>query len=143
MSELALPVLLAGALAGSCFGVAWRAYRRAGAARDAAARSEADALEARLAEKELGLRLRLARRNVQALGRAALFGGTGLAFWQYAAGGAQPLVAAQAFLLGFAGWVGCGELHRRLGSLADSWRAAVERGQRRGRQGVDPSSGTR
>ncbi len=103
---------------------------------------DADPLERRLAEAELNLELNLARRNVQALGRAALFGGAGLAFWAVATGQlvTRPIAMWGSFALGLVGWGGCRELHRRIGSLAESWRAAINR--RRRRQGVDPSERT-
>ena len=95
-----------------------------------------------MAEAELNLELKLARRNVQALGRAALFGGAGLAFWAVATGQlvARPLAMWGSFGLGVVGWGGCRELQRRIGSLAESWRHTTNR--RRRRQGVDPSERT-
>ena len=102
-------------------------------------------MERRLAEAELNLELNLARRNVQALGRAALFGGAGLAFWAVATGQlvTRPIAMWGSFALGLAGWGGCRELHRRIGSLAESWRAATNASnRRRQRQGVDPSERT-
>jgi hypothetical protein len=85
--------------------------------RQFASPSDADELELRLAEKEQKLALQLARRNVEALGRAALFGGTGCAVWELTGGSAHYLRAGVAFGLGFVGWAACGEVHRRIGSL--------------------------
>jgi hypothetical protein len=136
--------LLAGVLSALCLWFAWRAYRRTstiqrGALQSGreAGHSEEDALELRLAEKELNLELSLAARTVKALGRAALFGGTGLAIASIASGAyrTEPRAALGAFALGLVGWGGCRELERRIGLLADSWRS--ETNQRRKRQGVD------
>lgn len=133
--------MLAGILSALCLWFAFRAYQRC---RAIASRSgallgsdEEDPLEARLAERELNLELNLAGRTVKALGRAALFGGTGLAIWFVATGAlsSEPRLPYQAFALGLLGWGGCRELQRRIGSLADSWRSATN--QRRRRQGVD------
>jgi hypothetical protein len=81
--------------------------------------SESDVLELKLAEREQKLELGLARRNVEALGRAALFGGTGCAVWELTGGSAHYLSAGVAFGIGVIGWMACSELHRRIGSLAD------------------------
>ena len=97
---------------------------------------ENDELEQRLAEKERRLVLGLSRRTVLALGRASLFGGTGLGVWALTGGSTHYLDAGAAFGLGLVGWAGCGEVHRRLGSLAD-----LQGGPRR-RQGVDQSERT-
>jgi hypothetical protein len=97
---------------------------------------EADAFEQRLAEKELRLVLGLGRRSVLAIGRASLFGGTGLGVWALTGGSAHYLEATVAFGLGLASWAGCGEAQRRIGSLADSLRAMPRR------QGVDRSERT-
>ena len=104
--------------------------------------ADSDPLEARLAERELNLELNLARRNVQALGRAALFGGTGLAFWGLASGEllTHPMALYRSLGLGLVGWGGCRQLRHRIGSLADSWRASTNRKRRL--QGVDPSERT-
>ena len=104
--------------------------------------TETDPVEAGLLERELNLELNLARRNVQALGRAALFGGTGLAFWGLASGEllAHPLGLWRSFGLGLVGWGGCRQLRQQIGSLADSWRAATNRKRRL--QGVDQSRST-
>jgi hypothetical protein len=135
--------LLAGILSALCLWFAWSAYRRCSRIQSGAASAQTDdPLEQRLAERELNLELNLATRTVQALGRASLFGGTGLAIWFVATGALQsePLLAYQAFGFGLVGWGGCRELQRRIGSLADNWRAAVNRARRR--QGVDPSKRT-
>jgi hypothetical protein len=136
--------LLAGILSALCLWFAFRAYRRCRAihAGLVGSEAEADPLEERLAERELNLQLNLARRNVQALGRAALFGGTGLAFWGLAGGelSAHPMALFRSFGLGLVGWGGCRHLHYRIGSLADSWRASINRKRRL--QGVDPSERT-
>jgi hypothetical protein len=137
--------VLAGILSALCLWFAWRAYRRcraihSGLVATEATEVEADPVEERLAESELNLELNLARRNVQALGRAALFGGTGFAFWGLASGDllTHPLGLWRSFGLGLLGWGGCRQLRYQIGSLADSWRAA----RRRRRQGVDPSERT-
>jgi hypothetical protein len=134
--------LLAGILSGLCLWFAWRAYQRCskihrGALSLTRAEPE-DPLEERLAERELNLELNLAGRTVKALGRASLFGGTGLAIWFVATGAltSESRVAYQSFAFGLVGWGGCGEFQRRIGSLADAWRAAIN--LRRQRQGVDP-----
>jgi hypothetical protein len=95
-----------------------------------------DPFEQRLADKELRLVLGLGRRSVLGVGRAALFGGTGLGVWALTGGSTHYLEAAVAFGLGFASWAGCGEAHRRIGSLAESVRVSPRR------QGVDPSERT-
>jgi hypothetical protein len=134
--------LLAGILSAFCFWFSWRAFRRCRAIHGGMIQVEADPLERRLAEAELNLELNLARRNVQALGRAALFGGAGLAFWAVATGQlvTRPIAMWGSFALGLLGWGGCRELHRRIGSLAESWRDTTNRQRRR--QGVDPSERT-
>lgn len=134
--------MLAGILAAFCLWFSWRAYRRCVAIHGGALVTDADPLEQRLAEKELNLELNLARRNVQALGRAALFGGTGLAFWGLASGDlpAHPLQLSCSFGLGVVGWGGCRQLQQKIGSLADSWRATANRKRRL--QGVDQSERT-
>ncbi len=106
---------------------------------------ESEPLEQRLAEAELNLELNLARRNVQALGRVALFGGAGVAFWAVATGQlvTHPITIWGSFALGLVGWVGCRELHRRIGYLAESWRASTNATNRSRRlQGVDQSERT-
>jgi hypothetical protein len=92
-----------------------------------------DPLEQRLAEKERRLVFGLARRNTLAMGRASLFGGTGLGVWVLTGGSTYYPQAGAAFGLGLLGWALCGEFHRRIGSLADS----VSKSRRR--QGVDQS----
>ena len=89
--------------------------------------AETDELEKRLAEKEQALAFTLGVRNVKALGRAALFGGTGCAVWELTGGSAHYLMAGGAFGLGLFGWAGCGELERRIGSLAGARRALRKR----------------
>jgi hypothetical protein len=134
--------LLAGILAALCLVVAWRAYARCRSIERGASAAEIadDELEQRLADKELNLELNLAGRTVKALGRASLFGGTGLAIWFYATGSfaTQPELAFGSFSFGLVGWGGCRELQRRIGSLAESWREQVKRRRAAGwRQGVD------
>jgi hypothetical protein len=129
--------LLAGVLSALCLWFAWRAFRRC---REIEARGrvvEADPVEARLAEEDLNLELNLAFRNVKALGRVALSGGAGAAFWVVASGQlvASPIALWGSLGLGVLGWGGCRELQRRIGSAAESWRAATNRKRRR--QGVD------
>ena len=134
--------MLAGILSALCLWFSWRAFRRCRAIHGGMVEEEPDPLERRLAEAELNLELNLARRNVQALGRAALFGGAGVAFWAVATGQlvTRPSAMWGPFAFGLIGWGGCRELHRRIGSLADSWRDAANR--RRRRQGVDQSERT-
>jgi hypothetical protein len=98
--------------------------------------AEDDPLEQRLAEKEQNLVVGLGKRSVLALGRASLFGGTGLGVWGLTGGSAHYLEAAAAFGLGLVGWATCGEAHRRIGSLADARRKPKRR------QGVDQSERT-
>jgi len=116
--------------------VAVRTLARCGAVVRSPAADENDELEQRLAEKERRLVLGLGRRNVLALGRASLFGGTGLGVWGLTGGSAHYLEAGAAFGLGLVGWAGCGEAHRRIGSMADG-RLGTKR-----RQGVDQSERT-
>ena len=87
--------------------------------RHVAAQSENDELELKLAAKEQKLELALARRNVEALGRAVLFGGTGCAVWELTGGSTHYLTAGVAFSLGLVGWVVCAEVHRRIGALGE------------------------
>jgi len=138
--------LLAGILAALCLWFSWRAFRRCSTIHGGALEPELadDPLELRLAERQLNLELNLAGRTVKALGRVALFGGTGLAIWFYATGAfkEQPLIAFSSFAFGLLGWGGCREFLRRIGSLADSWRSATEAKRRRRRQGVDQSRTT-
>jgi hypothetical protein len=145
----------AGALSALCSWFSWRAFqgcraieqgaRSAGDADPLNAPHENDELELALLARERKLQLGLAKRNVQALGRVALFGGTGLSFLAFSGGGEYDLLhlrpALLAFGAGMLGWAACGEIHRRVGSLADSWRAANAK-SRRPRQGVDPSERT-
>ncbi|HVY27665.1 MAG TPA: hypothetical protein VHB79_14020 [Polyangiaceae bacterium] len=136
--------MLAGILAALCLWFSWRALRRCRAIHGGTLQAELedDPLELRLAERELNLELNLAGRIVKGLGRTSLFGGTGLAIWSYATGAfaTQPVLTFASFALGLAGWGGCREFHRRIGSLADSWRSETNR--RRRRQGVDQSAAT-
>jgi hypothetical protein len=135
----------AGALSALCLWFSWRALRRcraiesrpeSNAVRGEAVSTQEDELELELLAREQNLELGLAKRNVRALQRAALFAGTGLSFWALTGGrGHDLLLAGEAFAAGLAGWAACGELHRRIGSVADSWRGATNR--RRRRQGVD------
>jgi hypothetical protein len=139
-----LLLLGAGLLSGLCLWSSWRVFRRgrqivAGVADDSAL--DDDPLEKSLLERELNLELNLGLRRAQAFGRAALFGGTGLAFGALTGGRGYDLVAGGAFALGLLGWAGCGELQRRIGSMAGTWRAETNR--RRRRQGVDQSGRTR
>ncbi len=91
--------------------------------------AEDDELERRLLARERSLELTLAGRSVQVLGRSSLFGGTGAAVWELSGGSSHYLGASVAFGLGFVGWTGCGELGRRIGSLAGSLpRTARARG---------------
>jgi hypothetical protein len=48
-----------------------------------------------------------------------LFAGTGCAVWELTSGSSHYLPAGVAFILGFVGWAGAGEVERRIGSLAD------------------------
>jgi hypothetical protein len=135
-------LLAAGILSALCLWFSWRAFGRCREIHGGTVELTPDPLERRLAEAEQNQELNLARRNVQALGRAALFGGAGLAFWAVASGQlvTRPIAMWGSFALGMVGWGGCRELHRRIGSLAESWRHATN--QRRRRQGVDPSERT-
>jgi hypothetical protein len=127
-------LLGAALLSAFCAWFSWRALRRCREIQSATALAD-DALEQNLVEREQNLAFNLAKRNVQALGRTALFGGTGLAFFALTGGREYDLVAGEAFGVGFAGWTICAELQRRVGSLADMWRSETNR--RRRRQGVD------
>jgi hypothetical protein len=122
-----LTLLLAGGLSACAIGISLRALARcrslSQAARLPGSDAELDELERRLAEREATLELGLSTRNVLALGRASLFGGTGCAVWELTGGSAHYLLAGGAFGLGLAGWAGCGEVHRRVGYLAGSRRA--------------------
>ena len=122
-----------------CVGSAWRALRRC----TSIERSEldpGDALELSILERERNLEFNLAGRKVQVLGRVALFGGTGLGIAALTGGREYDIVAGVAFLCGVASWSICAELRRRIGSLAESWRAATKKKHRR--QGVDQSERT-
>jgi hypothetical protein len=133
--------LLAALLSALCLWFSFRAYRRCAAIQSGAMvlhdAAQEEPLEQRLAERELNLELNLATRTVKALGRASLFAGTGLAIWFVANGSfrSEPRFAYQSFAFGLVGWGGCREFQRRIGSLADAWRSAMNRKRRR--QGVD------
>jgi len=103
--------LLAGILSALCLWFAWRAFQRCREIQRGALGLEPDPLERRLAEAQLNLELNLARRNVQVLGRAALFGGAGMAFWVVATGqlSTHPIAMWRSFAFGLLGWGGCGE----------------------------------
>ena len=88
---------------------------------------EDDELEQRLAERALVLQLGLGRRTARALARATLFSGTGLAVWELTSGSSHYLRAGVAFILGFVGWAGAGEVERRVGSLADAQQEKARR----------------
>lgn len=102
--------------------------------------SAEDELERRLAERGQRLELGLAVRSVSAVGRAALFGGTGAAVWALTGGASHYLQAGVAFGVGLVGWMGSGELSRRIGSLAGSAKGARRRCA--ADRGVDRPSGT-
>lgn len=85
----------------------------------AAREPEPDDLERRLQAREKALFLTLSRRNVRAFSRVALAGGTGFGVWELTGGAAQLPFAVAAFVAGAAGWGGCQEVFRRIGSLAD------------------------
>jgi hypothetical protein len=105
--------MLAGVLAALSLGYSLRELVRCRALVETTI-AEQDELEKRLAEKELALKLGLARRVVRALARVTLFSGTGLAVWELTGGSTHYPNAAIAFVVGFAGWAGCGEVERRL-----------------------------
>ena len=132
-----LTLVLASLLALSSLTYAFRTLLSCGRAwRSLSSLVQDDPLERRLAEKELRLLIGLGRRSVLALGRASLFGGTGLGVWALTGGSAHYLEAAASFALGLVSWAGCGEAQRRIGSLADGLRPSKRR------QGVDPSERT-
>ena len=87
--------------------------------------TEDDPFERRLAEKDLRLQIGLGKRSALALGRASLFGGTGLGVWGLTGGSAHYLDAGVAFGLGMVSWAVCGEAQRRIGSLADGLRKSA------------------
>ena len=120
---------MAGALSTVALAVSLRTLARCRAvAREAhSAAAGDDELEQRLAEREQALVLRLGARNVLALGRTALFGGTGCGVWELTGGSSHYLSAIVTFGMGLVGWAGCGELQRRVGSLAGSARALRKR----------------
>jgi len=132
----------AGALSALCVWFSWSALRRCRAIEQGVGDAdELDAVELELSARERALQLGLAKRNVQALGRAALFGGTGFSFLALTGGRAYDLANLLPPLLSFgagmAGWAACGEIHRRVGSLADTWR----RGRRERARGQATRSG--
>lgn len=135
-----MPLVGAIALSLSCLLVTWRAWLRCRRLPLDPAKLDDDPLERRLAEKEVTLELAGSRQTAKVLARVALFGGTGLAVWELTGGSTHYGQAAGVFGAGFIGWALTGELERRIGSLADSWRSATERFRRR--QGVDQPSGT-
>ncbi len=100
---------------------------------------EEDELELRLAEKALTLEPGLGRRVVRALARATLFTGTGLAVWELTSGSSHYLTAGVAFILGFVGWAGAGEVERRVGSLAEVRKARAQDRARDGRAMAKPT----
>jgi hypothetical protein len=132
-------VLGAVLLALGCVGVAWRALRRCASIPDDEL-DPSDGLELQILQRERNLHLNLAGRNVQVLGRVALFGGTGLGIATLTGGRQYDMAAGAAFFSGVLGWTICAEFRRRIGSLAESWRVATNRKRRR--QGVDPSERT-
>lgn len=88
---------------------------------------EVDAMELGLMQREIALKLALSLRSVQALSRANLFAGTGLAVWALTGGSAHHLEAGLAFGLGLLGWGACGEVARRVGHVAKSHRSGLRR----------------
>lgn len=136
-----LTLLLAGGLSALGVGYAIAALRRYRAlVTSELAESEADELERKLSSRRIKLEHGLARRNVLAIGRAALFAGTGCGVWELTGGSAHYLRAAVCFGMGLMGWMVTGEVYRRVGSLADAERALAT--ARRKRQGVDQATGT-
>jgi hypothetical protein len=114
-----LTLVLAGALVALSLAYCLRVLQRCREL-SRATLTEEDELELRLAERALTLELGLGRRTVRALGRATLFAGTGFAVWELTSGSSHYLPAGVAFILGFVGWAGAGEVERRIGSLADA-----------------------
>ncbi len=88
---------------------------------------EVDAVELGLLKREVALKLALSLRSVQALTRANLFAGTGLAVWALTGGSAHHLEAGLAFGLGLLGWGACGEVARRVGRVAKPRRLGRRR----------------
>lgn len=131
----------AGSLSALCLAFSWRAFQRCRAITSAATAKassdnpDVDSVEQSLLEREWNVELNLAKRNVRSLAQAAFTGGLGLFFLALAGGQGHHLEALQALALGGIGGVACLGLHRRVGSLAESWREAINR--RRRRQGVD------
>jgi hypothetical protein len=126
----------AGVLSALCVWFSWRTLARCSAIqRSSPSVEEEDELERELLARERNLQLGLGKRNVQVLGRVALFGGTGASFLVFTGGGEYDLVhllpALLSFAAGLLGWAACGEVYRRIGSLADSWRAVNNRTRRR------------
>jgi len=124
-----LTLVLAGVLVALSLGYCLRVLSRC---RDLARATlseddEDDELEQRLAERALLLQLGLGRRTARALARATLFSGTGLAVWELTSGSSHYLRAGVAFILGFVGWAGAGEVERRVGSLADAQQEKARR----------------
>lgn len=136
-----LTLLVAGALAVFAISYSLLTRRRfAKLVENVLGAPDEDELERKLTERRLRLEHGLARRNVLALGRAALFGGTGCGVWELTGGSAHYLDAAIAFGIGFVSWMTTGEVYRRVGLLADIERKLAT--SRRVRQGVDQSAGT-
>ena len=105
------------------------------------ARQGLDAFEQRLLERESNAALNLARRNVKGLAQAAFTGGLALFFLALAGGPGRHREAVVALTLGGGGAIACLAVRRRIGSLAESWRDAINRRLRR--QGVDQAERTR
>lgn len=123
-------LLFAGVLSLFAFSFSLRSYLRCRALVDAArlaTEATDDELERRLTARERSLELTLAGRSVQVLGRSSLFGGTGAAVWELSGGSSHYLGASLAFGLGLVGWTGCGELGRRIGSLAGAMPRVARR----------------
>lgn len=140
--------LCAGTWSALCTGFAWRAYRRccsiaadgSALAGKAIALNEQDAFERELLLRELNNALNVGQRTVKVLAQAALTGGLALGFLALTGGHTHQPEALQAFGLGaLGGAVGLG-MYRKVGSLADGWRAVANRKRRR--QGVDQSERT-
>ncbi len=118
-----MTLVVAGTLSAATIWASMRSLKRCRALlKGGVGAADDDELEARLRDKEQALVFGLALRNVRAWGRAALFGGTGCAVWELTGGSAHYPLAGGSFLFGFIGWAGCGELQRRIGSLAGGRR---------------------
>lgn len=149
----------AGCLSAVCFAFSWRALGRcqsiAAGSRvtgalapsgspSATAKGAATDSEQELELRELNAELNLAKRNTRGLAQVAFTGGLGLAFWALTGGREHQPEASLAFALGGVGGVACLGVSRKIGSLADGWRSAVNSAanRKRRRQGVDPSERT-